>query len=137
MSFSSLGGADDASRLRALGVLALLVIGCSSELPSSERESEGARRAFATERSPVSETTDDRVWGLEQKLVASDRANDDNLGTAVAVSGDTAIVGTMTSNENRGAAYVFVRSGVRWSEQQKLTVSDVLPVGQTGVSVAI
>lgn len=59
-------------------------------------------------------------------LVASDGAANDGLGFAVAISGDTAIVGTVDADSEEGGAYVFVRTGSTWSEQQRLvpTTSD-------------
>lgn len=69
-------------------------------------------------------------WTEQANVHASDGAPDDFFGTSVAISGDTAVVGGAA-----GAAYVFVRSGTVWSEQQKLT-----PAGTAfgfGESVAI
>ncbi|MCH8065596.1 MAG: FG-GAP repeat protein, partial [Chloroflexi bacterium] len=65
-------------------------------------------------------------WGEVKKLVASDGSAvgvGDQFGFSVAVSGDTAVVGTLTSN----AAYVFERSqggADNWGEVKKLTASD-------------
>ena len=65
-----------------------------------------------------------------QKLLASDRANADEFGVSVAMSsdGNTAIVGAdyvnTAPNGDNGAAYIFIRSGGTWVEQQKLTTSD-------------
>ncbi|MFO0839258.1 MAG: hypothetical protein U1D55_12135 [Phycisphaerae bacterium] len=52
----------------------------------------------------------DGVWRETAKLTAPDGAADDNFGDAVAVSGDTAIIGAWhhdTNGPNSGAAYVF------------------------------
>ena len=68
------------------------------------------------------------TWSQEAKLTASDGAVFDWFGTAVALSGDTALVGavwhTVGANYRQGSAYVFLHSGLGWSEQQELTVSD-------------
>ncbi len=74
------------------------------------------------------------TWTQQQKLIASDAAAGDNLGWAVAISGDTFVVGAWFPNDafpQNGSAYVFVRSGTTWAEQQKLTASDAVldPVG--------
>src|SRR5579862_8743813 len=65
------------------------------------------------------------VWTEQQKLTASDAATGDGFGTAVSISGDTVLIGarnkTVGSHTYEGAAYVFVRSGGVWTEQQKLT----------------
>jgi hypothetical protein len=52
------------------------------------------------------------TWTQQQKLMASDRAKDDNFGSSVAVSGGTVVVATpyarIGANQDQGAAYVFV-----------------------------
>jgi hypothetical protein len=40
------------------------------------------------------------------------------------ISAGTALIGAYQKNSNTGAAYVFVRSGTTWSQQQKLTAPD-------------
>jgi hypothetical protein len=68
-------------------------------------------------------------WVELQKLTASDAEDDDRFGCAVAVSGDTIVVGAWSEDgegTDRGAAYVFERksgSGL-WAEAKKLTASD-------------
>ena len=62
---------------------------------------------------------------------------DTYFGTAVAVSGDYAIVGADGENESTGAAYVFKREGSNWVQQARLTADDGLPSDKFGVSVAI
>ncbi len=83
------------------------------------------------------------VWSQQAKLLASDSESNALFGCAVALSadGNTAIIGarredTSPSADN-GAAYVFTRSGVTWSEQQKLTASDAASDDFFGTSVAL
>lgn len=76
-------------------------------------------------------------WLQQAMLVASDPAAGDNLGYAVSVSGDTAVLGSFGKNNNQGAAYVFVRNGSSWTQQQKLTANDGLPGDQFGFSVSL
>lgn len=68
------------------------------------------------------------TWTEQQKIFASDGMPGDNFGGDVAISGDTAIVGAwgadVNGNFNQGAAYVFVRSGTTWIEQQKIVAPD-------------
>jgi hypothetical protein len=68
------------------------------------------------------------LWVQQQKLVASDGASGDGLGSSILVCDDTVIVGASsddtTGGTNAGSAYLFVRSGVAWTQQQKLTASD-------------
>jgi hypothetical protein len=80
-------------------------------------------------------------WFRQAKLVAPDRATDDKFGWSVAVSGDTAVVGApdddILANVNAGSAYVFLRSGVTWALQQKLTAPGGLASDFFGISVAV
>ena len=59
------------------------------------------------------------IWTEQAKLLASDKADQGWFGRAVALDGDTAVIGA----EN-GAAYVFTRVGGIWTEQAKLLASD-------------
>ena len=77
----------------------------------------------------------------QENLIASDRAAGDQFGRVVALSGDTAIVGAFAEDNSKGsdagAAYIYVRSGAVWTEQQKLTASDGAANDNFGFSVAI
>ncbi len=77
------------------------------------------------------------TWNQQQKLTASDPAAWDRFGCAVAISGDTIVVGASSKSSYTGAAYVFTRSGSTWSQQQKLTASDAATSDYFGFSVAI
>jgi streptogramin lyase len=78
------------------------------------------------------------VWSQQQELTASDGAGGDFFGTSVSVSGDTAVIGAPQKNSYQGAAYVFVRSGGVWSQQQELTVIGFLGENeQFGCSVSV
>ena len=81
------------------------------------------------------------TWSEQQKLTSADGAVGDRFGFLPAISGETAIVGAPTDdvgvNANQGSAYVFVRSGTTWSEQQKLTAADGAASAQFGFSSAI
>jgi hypothetical protein len=81
------------------------------------------------------------AWTLQQKLTASDGAENDGFGVSVAIDGDTIIVGAWHDNVGinigQGSAYVFTRSGTTWTEQQKLLASDGLETDNFGKSVAI
>jgi hypothetical protein len=85
--------------------------------------------------------TIDPTLAQEAKLTASDAAAGDQFGTAVAISGETAVVGARSddtaADTNAGSAYVFVRSGTSWSEQAKLTAGDAAAGDDFGNSVAI
>ena len=66
-------------------------------------------------------------WSQQAKLVASDAAAGDQFGSAegrLGLSGDTLVVGAHKRDEggtDRGAVYVFTRSGTTWSQQAKIT----------------
>jgi hypothetical protein len=76
-------------------------------------------------------------WSQQAKLTASDAAVFDLFGRAVAVSGDTAVVGAQFGDTVAGSAYVFARSGTNWSQQAKLTASDAAAFDFFGAAVAI
>ena len=77
------------------------------------------------------------TWTQQQKLTASDAASGDLFGSSVSISGDYAVVGARQDNSNAGSAYIFVRSGTTWTQQQKLTASDVVEADSFGISVSV
>ncbi|MCO5213329.1 MAG: hypothetical protein M9936_26805, partial [Caldilinea sp.] len=92
------------------------------------------------------------VWSQQAYLKASNAEADDQFGIAVAISGDTVVVGAryeassaigVDGNESdnsapySGAAYVFVRSGVTWSQQAYLKASNAGANDYFGSAVAI
>ncbi len=82
----------------------------------------------------------DPVWSEQAKLLASDGAAEDYFGSSVSLSGDTALVGAVYDDDNgadSGSAYVFVRSGTTWTQQQKLLASDGAVGDQFGGSVSL
>lgn len=62
------------------------------------------------------------VWGQVAKLTASDGAVGDRFGISVAISGNTIVVGAdhhdPLDTTNQGAAYVYERSGLTWTERE-------------------
>ena len=80
-------------------------------------------------------------WIQQAKLTATDGAANDLFGNSVAISGDYALVGApyddIGANTQQGSAYVFVRSGSSWTQQQKLTAADGAANDNFGNSVAI
>ena len=78
--------------------------------------------------------------GQEAKLLASDAAAGDRFGNAVALEGDTALVGAFANSDNgqfTGSAYVFVRAGNLWTEQAKLLPAEAEESDNFGWSVAL
>ncbi len=64
------------------------------------------------------------VWNFQQKLTASDRAPNDRFGIGLDIDGNTVIVGATfvdgNLNPSQGAAYIYIRTGSVWTEQQKV-----------------
>lgn len=86
---------------------------------------------------------DPLVWSPQgDPLVASNGVAKDEFGYTVAISGDTAIVGTPLptygANTNLGAAYAFVRTGTSWAQQgTPLVASDGARLDSFGWAVGI
>jgi hypothetical protein len=86
----------------------------------------------------------DPPFTLNRKLVAPDGAQDDRFGWAVAVGGDTAVVGAQLDdiggNFNQGSVYVFERNAGgsnNWGFIKRLTASDGAASDVFGYAVAI
>lgn len=91
-------------------------------------------------------------WSFQAILFASERDSFDRFGDAVAVSGDTIVVGVHAEDSNAtgingnekdnsapdaGAAYVFVRSGTTWTQQAYLKASNTARSDLFGAVVAV
>ena len=80
-------------------------------------------------------------WTFEATLTAAGGAVDDYFGYAVALSGNTALVGAffdnVGANVDQGSVHVFVRSGTTWTLQAQLTASDGAANDLFGTTVAI
>ncbi len=80
------------------------------------------------------------TWSQQAKLLPNDGLTGGNgVGDAVAISGNTVIVG-MRFGANQGGlgrAYVFVRSGSNWSQQAILTANDDTLESRFGSDVGI
>jgi len=78
------------------------------------------------------------TWTLIQELIASDGAAGDQFGIAVAMAGDTLLIGaSQPGTAGPGAAYVFTRSGATWTETQKLTARDCTDNSLFGWALAL
>ena len=80
-------------------------------------------------------------WSQQAELSVPDAAFEDEFGTSVALSGDTALVGapnkTVAGRYQAGAVYMFTRTGTTWPQQTELAASDVAPHDGFGWSVAL
>lgn len=79
-------------------------------------------------------------WSQQARLTVPDRRTDDSFGSAVAVSGDTILVGAWSddnASSNAGSAYVFVRSGTTWTQQAQLMATGASSIPYYAWSVTL
>ena len=77
------------------------------------------------------------IWSQQQRLLASNGMLGDHFGAAVSIAGDTLVAGAPDTGLQEGTAYVFVRSGTAWSEQQALMASDTDDLSRFAAAVAV
>lgn len=95
-----------------------LVIGADNQTKNSSGEapltSAGAAYIFKKNTSGQ--------WEQIQKIVPSDRAENDRFGASVAIDGNYMVVGAPSKNNSQGAAYVFEKNASdEWKEAAILT----------------
>jgi hypothetical protein len=79
-------------------------------------------------------------WIQKQKLLASDGGGSDHFGSAVSISGNTAIVGSRYDDDkgtDTGAVYIFKKNGSNWTQEDKLYSSDPANSDNFGHAVSI
>jgi hypothetical protein len=77
------------------------------------------------------------TWSRQATLTSPGTAPGDIFGTAVAISGSTAVVGAYGTNSYTGMAYIFTRSAGTWSQQATLADPGAAAHDFFGYSVAI
>ena len=77
------------------------------------------------------------AWGETNKLTAADGEGYDMFGVAVAIDGNTVVVGASGASAGTGASYVFERGAGAWGETKKLSASDGAPGDEFGISVGV
>ncbi len=79
------------------------------------------------------------IWSEQKKLIATGDINTAEQGQSVSISGDgsTVIVGGSGDNNSLGAAWIYTRSGVTWTQQAKLVGSGASVNASQGQSVAL
>ena len=80
------------------------------------------------------------TWTQQAKLVGSDTVPGDTFGIAVALDGDTALVGAPNDKDQgtySGSAFVFTRTGTTWTQQAKLLHSNGNAYDWLGCSVSL
>lgn len=79
-------------------------------------------------------------WTEVAKFIASDAAEDDSFGRAVAFDGEYLLVtapGNDEKADNAGAAYVFLRTDGTWRELSKITAPDAVSGDGFGSAAAL
>ncbi len=111
-----------------------IVIGARVNIPTLNAVAPGAAYVF---------TRAGATWTQQAKLISNDLGKNDRFGESVAINNNTIVVGAVlhdaagTPDSSKGAAYVFVRSGVTWSQQAKLMADNPQDFDFFGNSVAI
>jgi nucleoside-specific outer membrane channel protein Tsx len=124
-------------------VVALVGMGCVPVLAYAEKSASGLSSLSPDAQCAILAALERNGsgWIQQAELTASDGAVDDGFGSSVAVSGSTAVVGApfhmVGSNAWQGAAYVFVESGGKWTQQAELIASDGTADDKFGSSVAV
>src|SRR6185295_16370431 len=80
------------------------------------------------------------TFAQKQKITSIPRGVGAQFGNAVAISGNTMVVGARfdsTTASQAGAAFVFVFDGTTWTQQAKLLADDGAVADKFGYSVAI
>jgi len=130
----------------------LVVDATGRELPSRMRLDGATLRLEADDTEAVYPVTIDPTWTQQAYLKASNSGAGDHFGSSVAIAGNTVVVGAWQEDSsatgvngdqasnatpNSGAAYVFVRDGVTWSQQAYLKASNANSHDWFGYSVAV
>jgi hypothetical protein len=76
-------------------------------------------------------------WTEQARLTPSGGSSGEHFGASVSLSGDRVAVGADRATNDRGAVYVFVRSGTDWIQEARLTASDAAAHDGFGSSVAL
>ncbi len=122
--------AGDASPGDVFGT-SLSVRGNLALVGAPHKDAEGA--AYVFQRSNLG-------WEDVGKLVASDGAPGDHFGAAVAIFGDTALVGAPGDDDfgqSSGAVYVFERENIAWVQMAKLASPTPQAGAEFGASAAL
>jgi FG-GAP repeat/FG-GAP-like repeat len=129
------GGGQSAAAQGAQAVEKLKQNGGYDSLKEALRQVRGPRKQTDNSQTPESASPQQATF------IAADGAANDNFGTSVAISGDTAVIGAphddIGANTDQGSAYVFTRTGGTWTFNQKLTASDGAANDFFGHSVTI
>ena len=115
--------------------------------PKEDHDAQGKLKTNASGSVYIFQRDSTGKWIETQKIVASDRAEQDQFGSAIAISGNYLIVGAHKkvnflsagiNDHNTGAAYIFEKDKYGyWKEAQKLIADEHNPVNGFGYLVSI
>ncbi len=109
-----------------------LVVGSANARIGASGNREGAVYVY---------TRSGTTWTLQQKLTASEGANNDHLGQSVAIEGNTIIAGApghrAFDHPNQGTVYVYTRSGTTWTQRASISPASAGVGDAFGTSVAL
>ena len=84
---------------------------------------------------------DGELWSRQTRVVADDGSGGDIFGVSVSISGDNLLVGAADENNENGydsgSAYLFMREGENWIQQQKYLAADGATGDAFGYSVSV
>ena len=76
-------------------------------------------------------------WKQQARLTADGGAPGDQLGSSVALYGNTALIGAWGGAGGKGTAYIFVRRGTTWTHDCQFMAPDAAVGDYFGMSVAL
>ncbi len=120
--------------------LALAGLACALAAPRALASDGRLRGVSDCNGNGVADASDLGVWTPRVNVSAADGAADDLFGAALALDGDTMVVGALDDDDagfSAGSAYVYVRSGLGWVQQAKLIASDAAAGDLFGWSVSV
>ncbi|MBI5502163.1 MAG: hypothetical protein HY907_18105 [Deltaproteobacteria bacterium] len=121
----------------------LIVVDATGNAVPSRMEVAGTAILFRIDdtRAGYPIRVDPLLWCERGRITASDGEAHDHLGGAVALSGNTAVIGaaadTVGTEIYQGSAYVFLWDGSVWNQEAKLVASDGATQDLFGNAVAI
>ncbi len=115
----------------------MLLAGDTLFVGASDADSNGVRDQGAVYRSDALAGE----WHFAQQLLPLESSVDGRFGAALAMDGDTLVVGApgfrADGQRDRGAAFIFTRSGESWAGTAKLVAEDGSQGDNFGVGLAI
>ena len=115
--------------------------------PREDEDEEGNNSANASGSVYLFKNDGADNWIQIQKIVAEDRAANDLFGISISISGDLAIIGASTEDEDEegsnsltssGSAYIIKNNGAEnWVQVRKVVANDRASIDQFGSTVSI